>query len=97
MIVKPVGRWALLALLARGAFGQLGAADQVENFSFRRLTVYARTLGARTIKVATDGEVLWMPLPLRFQVAPHPLMLIRPAGIAQERLEVQAAMPEAAA
>ncbi|KQW50834.1 MULTISPECIES: diacylglycerol kinase family protein [unclassified Roseateles] len=91
VVLKPVGRWALLALLARGAFGQLGAADQVQNFAFRRLTVTARSFGARRIKVATDGEVLRMQMPLRFEVAPHPLLLIRPAGLAQERREAQAA------
>jgi diacylglycerol kinase family enzyme len=96
VMLKPVDRWSLLALLARGAFGQLGAADQVQNFSFRRLTVRARAFGAKRIKVATDGEVLWLPLPLRFEVAPHPLMLIRPAGLAQERREAQASLPSQA-
>ncbi|MGQ3051251.1 MAG: diacylglycerol/lipid kinase family protein [Roseateles sp.] len=91
VMLKPVGRWTLLALLARGAFGQLGEADQVQNFAFRRLTVTARSFGARRIKVATDGEVLRMSMPLRFEVSAHPLMLIRPAGLAQERREAQAA------
>ncbi|MEO6276626.1 diacylglycerol kinase family protein [Roseateles sp.] len=95
--LKPLGRWALLALLARGAFGQLGEASEVQNFSFRRLTVNARSLSAKRIKVATDGEVLWLPLPLRFEVAPQPLLLIRPQGLAQERREVQAGRPEAGA
>lgn len=93
VMLKRVSRWALLKLLARGALGQLGEADQVENFSFRRLTVKARAFGARRIKVATDGEVLWMPLPLRFEVAPHPLMLIRPDGLAEERRQARAAAP----
>jgi diacylglycerol kinase family enzyme len=91
VVLKPVGRWSLLALLARGAFGQLGEADQVVHFAFRRLTVTAGTFGARRIKVATDGEVLWMPLPLRFEVAPLPLLLIRPPGLAEERRSAQAA------
>lgn len=96
VMLKPLGRWALLTLLARGAFGHLGEASEVQNFSFRRLTVNARAMGAKRIKVATDGEVLWMPLPLRFELAPHPLMLIRPPGMAQERLDAQAAAPNAA-
>ncbi|WP_343627257.1 diacylglycerol kinase family protein [Roseateles sp.] len=91
VMLKRVGRGTLIWLLACGALGKLGEADQVENFSFRRLTVRARTFGARRIKVATDGEVLWMPLPLRFEVAPHPLLLIRPPGLAQERREAQVA------
>ena len=66
VMLKPIGRWSLLALLAWAAFGQLGEADQVHNFSFRRLIVNARAFGSRRIRVATDGEVLWMKLPLRF-------------------------------
>lgn len=98
VMLQPLGRWALLALLARGALGELGAAEHVRNFAFRRLVVKARALGSQRIKVATDGEVLWMRLPLRFEVAPEPLMLIRPPGLAQERREAQAAAaaPEAA-
>jgi len=90
VMLKPVSRWAMLVLLARGAFGRLGDADQLLNVSFRCLTVKARTFGARRLQVATDGEVLKMRLPLRFQVAPQPLLLIRPPGLAPERLEAQA-------
>ena len=97
VMLKPVGRWAMLALLARGAFGRLGDADQLVKVSFRCLTVKARTFGARRLKVATDGEVLKMQLPLRFQVAPQPLLLIRPSGLAPERREAQAAATEAGA
>ncbi len=99
VVLKPVGRWTLLALLARGAFGQLGEADQVQDFAFSRLTVKAGTFGSRRIKVATDGEVLRMALPLRFAVAPQPLKLVRPRGLAVERQAAQAAAagPEAGA
>ena len=34
---------------------------------------------------ATDGEILWLDLPLEFRVSPEPLMLIRPAPPAPER------------
>ncbi|RZL31536.1 MAG: diacylglycerol kinase [Rubrivivax sp.] len=102
VMLKPVGRLSLLALLARGAFGHLGEADQVQHFAFHRLTLKARAFGARRIKVATDGEVLHMRLPLRFEVAAQPLMLIRSPGMAPERREAQGAdtdagAPEAAA
>jgi diacylglycerol kinase family enzyme len=85
IMLRPVGRWTLLWLLARGALGKLGAADQVINFPFQRLTVRARRFGGRRIKVATDGEIVWMRLPLTFGVAPDPLLLIRPPGLAAER------------
>ncbi|HEY0956322.1 MAG TPA: diacylglycerol kinase family protein, partial [Roseateles sp.] len=89
VMLKPLGRWSLLALLARGAFGQLGEAEQVQHFAFRRLTVGARALGSPRIKVAADGEVQRMRLPLCIEVAPQPLLLIRPPGLAPERREVQ--------
>lgn len=84
--LKPLSRLGLLWLMARGALRQLGEADQVINFPFRRLTVRApRAPGSRRVKVATDGEIAWMRLPLVFSVAPEALWLIRPAGLAQER------------
>lgn len=95
VMLRPVGRLTLLWLLARGAFRKLGEADSVENFAFRRLTVRARALGRKRVKVATDGEVLDMRLPLTFTVAREPLLLIRPKGLAEERREAQssAGMP----
>lgn len=90
VMLKPVGRWSLLALLARGAFGRLSEADEVVHFAFRGLTVNVRAGGARRIKVATDGELVAMTMPLRFEVAPHPLMLIRPPGLSPERQLAQA-------
>ena len=86
IMLRPVGRITILWLLLRGALGRLGEADQVVNFSFRHLTVLrSRGLGARRVKVATDGEITWMNLPLEFRVSPVPLMLIRPVAAAPER------------
>ncbi len=95
VMLKPVGRWGLLKLLMRGALGRLRDADQIVNFAFQRLTVRPQRFGTRRVKVATDGEVLWMRLPLRFEVAPHPLMLIRPDGLAEERRQAQASLAAA--
>ena len=78
--VKPVGTAKLLWLMARGAFGQLGAADDVVSFGFQQLTVQpAAPLGTRKVKVATDGEVQWLRAPLQFSVSPEPLWLLKPA------------------
>ena len=74
---RPIGTLALFGLLARGAIGRLGDADNLDSFSFRRLKVAVRS--KRRIKVATDGEVVWMALPLVFQVADTPLLLMVPA------------------
>lgn len=77
--LQPVNTMDMLWLIARGAFGQLGSAREVFSFSFRRLTVATGRRPGRRVKVATDGEVVWLRSPLSFSVAPHPLMLIRPA------------------
>lgn len=86
IVMRPTSRWAMLGLLLRGVFGRLGESDRVLSFPFRRLAVRAAwPFHARQLKVATDGEVRWLPLPLVFRVSPQPLRLIRPAGPAPER------------
>jgi diacylglycerol kinase family enzyme len=82
--LRPIGTMALLGLLARGLTGRLGDAENVDSFSFRRLTVSPR--GQKRVKVATDGEVTWMKAPLVFQVAAEPLLLMVPAP--EDRVEV---------
>jgi diacylglycerol kinase family enzyme len=82
--LRPIGTLALFGLLARGLLGRLGDADNIDSFSFRKLTVSPR--GSRRIKVATDGEVTWMKAPLVFQVAAEPLLLLVPAP--EDRAEV---------
>lgn len=76
--VRPIGTLALLALLVRGLLGRLGDAENIQSFSFRRLTVMPR--GMKRIKVATDGEIVWMQTPLVFEVAAEPLLLLVPAS-----------------
>lgn len=76
IVVRPVGTWAMLGLALRGALGRLGAAENVDTFAFRRLSV--DSVGRRRIKVATDGEVLILKTPLTFEVATEPLMLMQP-------------------
>ena len=76
--VRPIGTLALFGLLVHGLLGRLGDADNIRSFSFRRLTVTPK--GMRRIKVATDGEVVWMQTPLVFEVAAEPLLLLVPAS-----------------
>ena len=86
IMLRPVRRLAMLGLLLRGALGQLGDADQVLRVACVRLNVrMRRPFGARRIKVATDGEICWLTLPLEFSVSPEPLWLIRPDTPAPER------------
>jgi diacylglycerol kinase family enzyme len=81
IMVRPVGTLAMLWLLIRGALGQLGAVENVVSFAFERLTVRPwLPYGRRRIKVATDGEVIWLRTPLVFEVAPNSLLLLVPTG-----------------
>lgn len=75
--LKPLGAIAMLSLLARGALGRLGDADSVHSFTFESMTVRPMR-GRGRVKVATDGEIGWLDMPLDFRVAPEPLWLIRP-------------------
>jgi diacylglycerol kinase family enzyme len=76
LLAQPHGRWFKLRLMLRGLLGHLGASPEIDGFSFASLTV--APLGHRKLKVATDGEALVMQPPLRFCVAPRPLMLLKP-------------------
>ena len=79
--LQPLGRLAMLKLALRGAFGRLGDADEVCSFSFKSLQVKpARGKPGRRVRVATDGEVGWLQMPLTFRVAPEPLWLVKPAA-----------------
>ena len=76
VVVKPIGTASLFWLLLRGIIGRLGDADNVDTFSFRKLSVTPK--GRRRIKVATDGETRWTHTPLLFEVSPLPLWLMVP-------------------
>jgi diacylglycerol kinase family enzyme len=79
VVLEPVSVVGMLLLIVRALFGRLAEAQSVHCFSFRRMTVRPRLRRRRRFKVATDGEVEWLPAPLEFRVAPHPLLLLRPA------------------
>ncbi|MDB6062748.1 MAG: diacylglycerol kinase [Verrucomicrobiaceae bacterium] len=76
---QPVSRWSMLGLIFRGARGKLGEANAVNSFAFKEAVVRLQFQSQRRIKVATDGEVLWMETPLSFRVSPQPLQLLIPA------------------
>ncbi|UUX96875.1 diacylglycerol kinase family protein [Aquabacterium sp. J223] len=76
--LRPVGSAELLGLLWRGAIGQLGDAPSVDSFAFRRLVVRRIGRRAATVKVALDGEIERMRLPLTFSAAPAALPVLLP-------------------
>lgn len=80
VMLRPIGTLAMLGLMLRGAMGTLGDADTVESFEFQSMVVRPRRrTGRRGMKVACDGEVMWMQPPLTFRVEPKPLYLLKPA------------------
>jgi diacylglycerol kinase family enzyme len=78
VVVRAETPLALLRLFVNGALGRLGEADQVQNFAFRRMTVRTRARGVRRLRIALDGEVLWIKPPVQFAIAPQPLWLLTP-------------------
>jgi len=84
IVVRPTSGLAMLGLALRGVLGRLGDAENVDSFAFRRLAVAPR--GTRRIKVALDGEIVWMQAPLTFDI-PEPLPLMLPAP--EDRVAVE--------
>jgi diacylglycerol kinase family enzyme len=79
VMLRPIGPLAMLGLAWRGALGTLGEASTVETFTFQRMLVEPRMAWrGRKLKVAVDGEVDRMRVPLRFAVAARPLHLLKP-------------------
>ncbi len=88
---RPVGKLGMLGLLLRGALGRLGEAENVVAFAFKRLTVkHAALSPRRRIKVATDGEVTTMDMPLEFRVVEGRLKLVKPPATARNADEAGA-------
>jgi diacylglycerol kinase family enzyme len=85
VLVPVMGWWAKLRMLAAAAFGKLGEQRAIQSFPLRSITVGARN--ARRLKVATDGEVQWMDVPVRFTVSPRPLQVMLPP--VEERLPAE--------
>jgi diacylglycerol kinase family enzyme len=79
--VRPVSRWRMLWLGLRGALGELDGAAGVIKRPIQTLEVAPRRgrgRGGGRIELACDGEVRSVPLPLRFEVRPASLRLVRP-------------------
>ncbi len=82
--LRPVGTAELLRLTLSGMLGKLGEEKDVTSFGFRRMTVSAAVRKGSPIKVAIDGEIMWLRTPLEFRVADEPLhALLPPPGIAE--------------
>ena len=82
VVPRAVGLLSLLWLMLRGAFGKLGNAADIADFSFRTMTVRPRRTGrsatGKRMKVAIDGEVVQLASPLELCVCERPLLLLKP-------------------
>jgi len=77
--LRPMGTLTMLGLALCGAFGQLGKAESVTSFAFGRIVVRpAMPYGSRRLKVAIDGEIVWLRAPIEFRVAAEALHLLKP-------------------
>ncbi|AET91417.1 hypothetical protein BYI23_B008100 [Burkholderia sp. YI23] len=75
---RPVGRLMHLWLSLHGAAGRLSDSDHVVSFTFGRITVMHPSKKRKRIKIATDGEIARLPMPLEFRVSDKPLWLLKP-------------------
>lgn len=79
VMLRPIGTLAMLGLMLRGALSTLGEADTIERFEFTQMQVRPRLLpGRRSIRVAMDGEISRLRVPLNIGRSPRPLFLIKP-------------------
>ncbi|WP_035205084.1 diacylglycerol/lipid kinase family protein [Isoalcanivorax pacificus] len=76
MTARELGTLDLYGLLLRGLLSSMGEAENVITFGFDSMTV--RFGRRRRIKVAMDGEIIWLRTPLVFRVAPDRLPLLVP-------------------
>jgi diacylglycerol kinase family enzyme len=74
--LPPLPRWRMILTAVRGLSGHLGAVEKVDSFAFAELRVDLPR--RRRLKVALDGEIIHLALPLRFRPAPQPLRLLVP-------------------
>lgn len=77
IFAKPHQRLALYGLLLRGLASRLGDAEHIDSFALKQMTV-SLGRGRKRVKVATDGEIIWMHSPLVFKIAEHKLPLLVP-------------------
>lgn len=77
IVLPPLPRWRMILAAMRGLAGHFGDVDKVDSFAFSELEV-ALPPRRREIKLAVDGEITSMALPLRFALADQPLRLLVP-------------------
>lgn len=75
-VTREMSRWRLLKIGLAALFGRLSDTGDFDAMSVREVSVQARR---RRLRVALDGEVVVMRLPLRYRIHPAALHVIVPA------------------
>jgi len=75
-VTREMSRWRLLKIGLAALFGRLSDIHDFDALSVREVSVQARR---RRLRVALDGEVVVMRLPLRYRIHPAALRVIVPA------------------
>lgn len=75
-VARVVSRWSLVATIVRALVSGAETARDLDHVEIAELTVRSRAHRAR---VALDGEVTWMDLPLRYRTRPGALRVLAPA------------------
>ena len=76
-VTREMSRWRLLKIGLAALFGRLSDSHDFDAMSVREVSVQARR---RRLRVALDGEVVVMRLPLRYRIHPAALRVIVPAS-----------------
>jgi diacylglycerol kinase family enzyme len=75
-VTREMSRWRLLKIGLAALFGRLGDSRDFDAMSVKEVSVQARR---RRLRVALDGEVVVMRLPLRYRILPAALRVLVPA------------------
>ncbi|QXC59256.1 hypothetical protein KSP35_12650 [Aquihabitans sp. G128] len=74
-VARVVSRWGLIAMAARSLVSGTSRARDLDVAQLAEVTVTSK---ARRLRVALDGEVRWMDLPLRYRCRPGALQVLAP-------------------
>lgn len=80
-VARVVSRWGLVRTVLRAVVSGTEAARDLDRVELRELEVGGRS---RRIRVALDGEVVWLDAPLRYRTRPGALRVVAPAPAAEE-------------
>ncbi len=74
-VARVVSRWGLVRTVLRAVLSGSQSARDLDTVELTELTIRSRT---KRVRVALDGEVCWLELPLRYEVRPNALHVLAP-------------------